>query len=174
MSYRVAVVGATGNVGREMLATLAEHAFPADEVVPGIPPGMAAPAGGGSDLAMAPAPAAGAPEIPAATLLAMARPQMVQAFRSLIQADMRTAYNREATAQDYDYWLPKLLGPNDSGLVTGGSLSATEYWHRRMLGWQAEGKDQAVAGPYARSSEAHGNVPSAQQVVPNIPSKGVI
>jgi aspartate-semialdehyde dehydrogenase len=32
MGYRVAVVGATGNVGREMLATLAERNFPADEV----------------------------------------------------------------------------------------------------------------------------------------------
>src|SRR5579863_1948021 len=33
MGYSVAVVGATGNVGREMLAILAERAFPADEVV---------------------------------------------------------------------------------------------------------------------------------------------
>ncbi len=33
MGYRVAVVGATGTVGREMLAILAERAFPADEVV---------------------------------------------------------------------------------------------------------------------------------------------
>ncbi len=33
MSYRVAVVGATGNVGREMLNTLAERHFPASEVV---------------------------------------------------------------------------------------------------------------------------------------------
>lgn len=33
MGYRVAVVGATGNVGREMLQTLADRAFPADEVV---------------------------------------------------------------------------------------------------------------------------------------------
>ena len=32
MGYRVAVVGATGNVGREMLAILAERAFPMDEV----------------------------------------------------------------------------------------------------------------------------------------------
>jgi aspartate-semialdehyde dehydrogenase len=32
MGYRVAVVGATGNVGREMLNVLAERAFPADEV----------------------------------------------------------------------------------------------------------------------------------------------
>ena len=33
MGYRVAVVGATGNVGREMLETLAERGFPADEVI---------------------------------------------------------------------------------------------------------------------------------------------
>jgi aspartate-semialdehyde dehydrogenase len=34
MGFKVAVVGATGAVGREMLAILAERAFPADEVVP--------------------------------------------------------------------------------------------------------------------------------------------
>lgn len=34
MGYRVAVVGATGNVGREMLNILAERNFPADEVIP--------------------------------------------------------------------------------------------------------------------------------------------
>ncbi|WP_026783819.1 aspartate-semialdehyde dehydrogenase [Pleomorphomonas koreensis] len=33
MGYKVAVVGATGNVGREMLSILAERGFPADEVV---------------------------------------------------------------------------------------------------------------------------------------------
>ena len=33
MGYRVAVVGATGNVGREMLDILAERKFPVDEVV---------------------------------------------------------------------------------------------------------------------------------------------
>ncbi len=33
MGYRVAVVGATGNVGREMLQILAERNFPADDVV---------------------------------------------------------------------------------------------------------------------------------------------
>jgi len=32
MGYRVAVVGATGNVGREMLAILAEREFPCDEI----------------------------------------------------------------------------------------------------------------------------------------------
>ena len=33
MGYKVAVAGATGNVGREMLNVLAERGFPADEVV---------------------------------------------------------------------------------------------------------------------------------------------
>ncbi|NJL08561.1 MAG: aspartate-semialdehyde dehydrogenase [Methylacidiphilales bacterium] len=33
MGYSVAVVGATGNVGREMLSILAERGFPADEVI---------------------------------------------------------------------------------------------------------------------------------------------
>ena len=33
MGFKVAVVGATGNVGREMLQVLTERAFPADEVV---------------------------------------------------------------------------------------------------------------------------------------------
>src|SRR6266571_6207928 len=34
MGYSVAVVGATGNVGREMLGILAERSFPTDEIVP--------------------------------------------------------------------------------------------------------------------------------------------
>ena len=34
MGFKVAVVGATGNVGREMMNILADRAFPADEVVP--------------------------------------------------------------------------------------------------------------------------------------------
>src|SRR5690606_7721252 len=33
MGYRVAVMGATGNVGREILSILAERDFPVDEVV---------------------------------------------------------------------------------------------------------------------------------------------
>src|ERR1700735_170029 len=33
MGFKVAVVGATGNVGREILATLAEREFPCDEVI---------------------------------------------------------------------------------------------------------------------------------------------
>ena len=33
MGYKVAVIGATGNVGREVLSILAERNFPADEVV---------------------------------------------------------------------------------------------------------------------------------------------
>ncbi len=34
MGYKVAVIGATGNVGREMLNIMAEREFPADDVVP--------------------------------------------------------------------------------------------------------------------------------------------
>jgi aspartate-semialdehyde dehydrogenase len=34
MGYRIAVVGATGNVGREMLQILAQRQFPVDEVIP--------------------------------------------------------------------------------------------------------------------------------------------
>ncbi len=33
MGYKVAVVGATGNVGREILSILAEREFPADDVI---------------------------------------------------------------------------------------------------------------------------------------------
>lgn len=33
MGYKVAVIGATGNVGREILQIMAEHGFPADEIV---------------------------------------------------------------------------------------------------------------------------------------------
>ena len=34
MGYKIAIVGATGNVGREMLNILAEREFPVDEVYP--------------------------------------------------------------------------------------------------------------------------------------------
>lgn len=34
MSYKVAVVGATGNVGREMISTLVERKFPISELIP--------------------------------------------------------------------------------------------------------------------------------------------
>jgi aspartate-semialdehyde dehydrogenase len=33
MGFKIAIAGATGNVGREMLDILAERGFPADEVV---------------------------------------------------------------------------------------------------------------------------------------------
>jgi aspartate-semialdehyde dehydrogenase len=33
MGYRVAVIGATGNVGREMLNILAERKFPVSELI---------------------------------------------------------------------------------------------------------------------------------------------
>jgi aspartate-semialdehyde dehydrogenase len=34
MGYKVAVIGATGNVGREMLQTLHDRKFPADQIIP--------------------------------------------------------------------------------------------------------------------------------------------
>ena len=89
----------------------------------------------------------------------------VDPYRQLIAADMRMAYGREATQGDYDYWLPKLQGECDSGFVTSGQMTGTEYWHRRMLGWQAGGSDRATSGPYAGGSDAHGPVPSATDVV---------
>src|SRR5438876_8103 len=49
-------------------------------------------------------------------------------YKKLIAADIKTAYGRDATQADFDYWLPKMTGPNDSGFVTGGQMSATEYW----------------------------------------------
>ena len=36
MGFKIAIAGATGNVGREMLTILEERGFPADEVVPGL------------------------------------------------------------------------------------------------------------------------------------------
>jgi hypothetical protein len=95
-----------------------------------------------------------------------------QAFKNLINQDMKTAYGREATQSDYDYWLPKLQGPNDSGFVTSGQMSATEYWHRRMLGWQAGGSDVATAGPYAGGGGPHGDVQAATDVSPGVPPAG--
>jgi hypothetical protein len=86
-------------------------------------------------------------------------------LRQLIAADIKTAYGSEATESDYSYWLPKLQGPCDSGFVTSGQMTGTEYWHRRMLGWQAGGSDMATSGPYAGSPDANGPVPSATDVV---------
>ncbi len=95
-----------------------------------------------------------------------------EAYKALIRADLQTAYGRDATQADFDYWLPKLQGPCDSSFVTSGQLSGTEYWHRRLLGWQAGGPDLATAGPYAGSPDAHGPVPSATEVVPGVPPGG--
>lgn len=94
-------------------------------------------------------------------------------YRELIASDIKTAYGREATDEDYAYWMPKLQGGCDSGFVTGGQMSGTEYWHRRMLGWQAGGSDMATSGPYAGSSDAHGPVPAATDVVAAVPPGGL-
>ena len=91
----------------------------------------------------------------------------VDQLRALIAADIKLSSGgrREATEADYAYWLPKLVGPCDSGVVTSGQMTGVEYYHRRMLGWQAGGADMAVAGPYAGSPDAHGPVPSATDMV---------
>ena len=86
-------------------------------------------------------------------------------LRALIAADIKLASGREATSSDYAYWLPMLQSECDSGLVTSGQMTGVEYSHRRMLGWQAGGDDQAKFGPYASSPEAQGPVPSAVEVV---------
>lgn len=86
-------------------------------------------------------------------------------LRALIAADVKTASGHEATEADYAYWLPMLQSPCDSGFVTSGQMTGVEYYHRRMLGWQAGGDDLAKFGPYAGSPEAHGPVPSAVEVV---------
>ena len=58
----------------------------------------------------------------------------------------------------------------DSGYVTSGQMTGTEYYHRRMLGWQAGGSDTALAGPYAGSPDARGPVPSATEVISQLGS----
>jgi len=94
-----------------------------------------------------------------------ATPSAEEQFRKLIAADVKAARGSEATQADYDYWLPKLMGPNDSGFVTSGQMSATEYWHRRMLGWQAGGPDAARFGPYSGDGQEHSAVPPYAQML---------
>ncbi len=95
----------------------------------------------------------------------------VEQLRALIAADIKTASGREATETDYAYWLPKLQEPCDSGFVTSGQMTGVEYYHRRMLGWQAGGEDLASRGPYAGSPDRPiGPVPSAIDVVGQLTS----
>ena len=89
----------------------------------------------------------------------------VDQLKALIDADLKTAFGHGATEADYSYWLPKLQSPCDSGFVTSGQMTGVEYYHRRMLGWQAGGSDTALFGPFAGSPEASGPVPSAVDVV---------
>lgn len=93
-----------------------------------------------------------------------------EAYTELINKDFQIAFHRKPSDTEYKYWMEKLQGPNDSGLVTSGQMTATEYWHRRMLGWQGGGADIVPYGPYAGSSEAHGEVPKATDLVPDVPS----
>jgi hypothetical protein len=70
-------------------------------------------------------------------------------LRTMVSQDIKTAYGRDATQADFDYWLPKLKSDNDSSYVTSGKMSSMDYWHNRLLGWQAGGPDTATQGPYA-------------------------
>lgn len=61
-------------------------------------------------------------------------------LRQIIQTDSQASQHRDATAKDYGYWLPMMLGTPDPG-----------YWHKRLLGWEAGGDDMAKFGPYANA-----------------------
>ena len=106
------------------------------------------------------------PSTPVSEPTAPAQKTGAEQLRALIAADLKTASGREATQTDYAYWLPKLQEPCDSGFVTSGQMTGVEYYHRRMLGWQAGGEDMAISGPYAQSPDRPvGPVPSAIDVV---------
>lgn len=92
-------------------------------------------------------------------------PERIAQIRKIVSSDIRTAYGREATDKDYSYWMEKFTGYNDSGFVTGGQMSSDEYWHRRLLGWQAGGEDVAKFGPYAGGGEAKGRVPPVSSII---------
>ena len=67
----------------------------------------------------------------------------------MIRADFHASAGRDPTEADTTYWLGLTQGDNDSVLVTSGQMTAMDYWHKRMLGWQAEGPDAAQYGPYS-------------------------
>ena len=111
-----------------------------------------------------PPPAVVPPEAPVAPIAPAPKLTEEQQFRKLIAADILSSGGRVANATDYAYWLPMLQSPCDSGLVTSGQMTGTEYYHRRILGWQAGGDDVAKFGPYAGGVE-RGPVPSAIEVM---------
>ena len=78
MGYKVAVIGATGNVGREMLNILAEREFPADEVFP-----IASRRSLGTEVSYGDAP----PEMP--------RPREFRLLRRRLRADVRRLHDLE-------------------------------------------------------------------------------
>jgi hypothetical protein len=77
----------------------------------------------------------GGTNVPPAT----GQPGTIDSLRGLIAADVKLARGSEATDADYAYWLPKLQGDMDH----------LDYWHKRLLGWEAGGADVAKFGPYA-------------------------
>ena len=50
-------------------------------------------------------------------------------LKKLIASDIMTAGGRVATQADYDYWLPKLQSPCDSGFVTSGQMTGVGYYY---------------------------------------------
>ena len=76
-------------------------------------------------------------------------PDYIDNVRKVIAQDIRAAGGREPTQRDFDYWIPKFLGENDSTLVTSGQMTAEDYWHKRLLGMGAGPADAAKYGPWA-------------------------
>ncbi len=66
-------------------------------------------------------------------------PDFIAQLREVIQTDAQASQGRDATQTDYDYWLPKMQADADH----------LDYWHKRLLGWQAGGADAPKYGPYA-------------------------
>lgn len=63
-----------------------------------------------------------------------------QQLRTMIRQAGWMAYGREATENDYTYWVGDILSdPN----------GWSDYWWKRLLGWEAGGADVALYGDYA-------------------------
>lgn len=77
------------------------------------------------------------------------------------------AYGTPPDAGTVDYWLRKFDGRevNVSGYVTSGQMTSTDYWFKRLIGWQAGGRDVAQFGPWAGSGSGgpngNGRVPGS-------------
>lgn len=66
-------------------------------------------------------------------------PTDVNSLKSMIDYGLKTAYGRQATDKDYNYWITQIQAkPGDMN-----------YWLQRLLGQGAGGADTALYGPYA-------------------------